>query len=64
MKVSLNLAQNFSNVDLKSIPPDELLKRIGTQLGAVEELLFGRQSSRASWLQRLWSAKSTQMPTS
>lgn len=37
MKVSLNLAQEFSNVDLKSIPRAELLKRIGAQLGAVED---------------------------
>lgn len=39
MKVSLNLAQAFSNVDLKSIPRDELLRRIGAQLGAVEEVI-------------------------
>ncbi len=38
MKVSLNLAQQYSNVDLKSIPRDELLKRIGAQLGAVEDV--------------------------
>ena len=39
MKVSINLAQEYSNVDLKSIPHDELLKRIGSQLGAVEEVV-------------------------
>ncbi|MDQ3094223.1 MAG: phenylalanine--tRNA ligase subunit beta [bacterium] len=39
MKVSMNLAQQFSNVDLKSIPRDELLERIGAQLGAVEEVI-------------------------
>lgn len=38
MKVSLNLAQHFSNVDLKAIPREELLKRIGAQLGAIEEV--------------------------
>lgn len=38
MKVSLNLAQHHSNVDLKTIPREELLKRIGTQLGAIEEV--------------------------
>ena len=38
MKVSLNLAQYYSNVDLKSIPREELLKRIGAQLGAIEEV--------------------------
>lgn len=38
MKVSLNLAQYFANVDLKAIPKDELLKRIGAQLGAIEEV--------------------------
>ncbi|MBA2279295.1 phenylalanine--tRNA ligase subunit beta [Candidatus Saccharibacteria bacterium] len=39
MKVSINLAQEFSNVDLKSIPRDELLQRVGAQLGAVEEVI-------------------------
>lgn len=39
MKVSLNLAQEYSNVDLKSIPRDELLRRIGEQLGAVEDVI-------------------------
>jgi phenylalanyl-tRNA synthetase beta chain len=38
MKVSLNLAQQFSNVDLKSIPHEELLHRIGAQLGAIEDV--------------------------
>lgn len=39
MKVSLNLAQDYSNVDLKSVKTDELLRRIGSQLGAVEEVI-------------------------
>jgi phenylalanyl-tRNA synthetase beta chain len=39
MKVSLNLAQYYSNVDLKKIPHDTLLQRIGAQLGAVEEVI-------------------------
>lgn len=38
MKVSLSWAQQYSNVDLRSIPVDELLQRIGEQLGAVEEV--------------------------
>jgi phenylalanyl-tRNA synthetase beta chain len=38
MKVSLNWAQQFSNVDLKKIGTDELLKKIGAQLGAVEDV--------------------------
>lgn len=38
MKFSLNLAQEFSNVDLKSIPREEILRRIGAQLGAVEDV--------------------------
>lgn len=38
MKVSLNWAQQFSNVDLKKISTDELLKKIGAQLGAVESV--------------------------
>lgn len=38
MKVSVNLAQYYSNVDLRSIPRDELLQRIGAQLGAVEQV--------------------------
>lgn len=39
MKVSLDLAQYFSNVDLKSIPRDELLVRMGAQLGAIEDVV-------------------------
>jgi phenylalanyl-tRNA synthetase beta chain len=39
MKVSLNLAQYYSNVDLKQLPHDEILTRIGAQLGAVEEVI-------------------------
>ena len=39
MKVSLNLAQEYSNVDLKSIPRGTLLRRIGEQLGAVEDTI-------------------------
>lgn len=39
MKVSLNWAQYVSNVDLKSIPKEELLQKIGAQLGAVEEVV-------------------------
>lgn len=37
MNVSLNLAQDFSNVELKSIPHEELTRRIGLQLGAIED---------------------------
>jgi phenylalanyl-tRNA synthetase beta chain len=37
MKFSLDMANRFSNVDLKGIPHDELLIRIGTQLGAIED---------------------------
>ncbi len=37
MKVSLNIAQYYSNVDLKSIPTNEMLRKIGAQLGAVED---------------------------
>lgn len=39
MKVSINLAQQYSNVDLKSIPSQEMLKRVGAQLGAIEETI-------------------------
>ncbi len=39
MKVSLNWAQYYSNVDLVGIGTDEILKRIGAQLGAVEEVV-------------------------
>lgn len=38
MKVSINLAQKYTSADLKSIPHEELLKRIGAQLGAVEDV--------------------------
>lgn len=41
MKVSLNWAQFYAGgVDLKSISVDELLHKIGTQLGAVEEIEY------------------------
>ncbi|MEI7632445.1 MAG: phenylalanine--tRNA ligase subunit beta [bacterium] len=39
MKVSINWAQQFSNVDIKTIPKDELLKKIGEQLGSIEEVI-------------------------
>lgn len=39
MRVSLNLAQYYSNVDIKGLPRDELVKRVGAQLGAVEEVI-------------------------
>lgn len=38
MKVSLNLAQQFSNVDLTKIGKDVLLEKIGAQLGAIDEV--------------------------
>lgn len=42
MKVSLNWAQHYSNVDIKSAGVDEIVRRIGAQLGAVEEVIdFG-----------------------
>lgn len=37
MKVSLNIAQYYSNVDLKGLPAEELVQRVGLQLGAVED---------------------------
>lgn len=40
MKVSINWAQHYSNVDLKSIPTNTLLQRIGEQLGAVEDVTY------------------------
>ncbi|MDQ5886658.1 MAG: phenylalanyl-tRNA synthetase beta chain, partial [Patescibacteria group bacterium] len=39
MKVSLNLAQEYSNVDLLSIGTETILHKIGSQLGAVEEVI-------------------------
>ena len=44
MKVSLNLAQEYSNVDITSVGADEILRRIGAQLGAVEDVeYFGQR---------------------
>lgn len=40
MKVSLNLAQAYSNVDITSIGSEEILNRIGAQLGAVEDVEY------------------------
>ena len=39
MKLSLDLAQQYSNVDLKAISQDKLLEKIGSQLGAVDEVI-------------------------
>lgn len=39
MKVSLQTANKFSNVDLLALPREELLQKIGAQLGAVEEVI-------------------------
>lgn len=39
MKVSLNWAQELSNVDLLSIPKEQLLKKVGAQLGAIEDVI-------------------------
>lgn len=38
MKFSLNIAQYYSNVDFKSLGHQEIIKRIGLQLGAIEEV--------------------------
>jgi phenylalanyl-tRNA synthetase beta chain len=39
MRVSLHLAQAFSSVDLAGLDRTELLRRVGAQLGAVEETI-------------------------
>lgn len=39
MKVSLKLAQFYSNVDLKSIPKDTLIQKAGAQIGGIEEVI-------------------------
>ena len=43
MKVSLNLAQEYSNVDLNKIGTEKLLQKIGAQLGAVDEVIYTGQ---------------------
>ncbi len=39
MKFSLNLGQYYSNVDLKSIDHGDIVRHIGAQLGAIEEVV-------------------------
>lgn len=39
MKLSVQLASQYSNIDLTKMPTDELLRKIGAQLGAVEEVI-------------------------
>ncbi|NDC94230.1 phenylalanine--tRNA ligase subunit beta, partial [bacterium] len=39
MKVSLQWAQSVSNVDITTIPKEDLLKKMGAQLGAIEEVI-------------------------
>jgi len=43
MKFSINLAQKYSNVDIKDLSPDDIVQRIGAQLGAVESVTDYRQ---------------------
>ncbi len=57
MKVSLNLAQEYSNVDLKAIPRDELLHRIGAQLGAVEDVTDWAQKFEGAVVVRVVECK-------
>ncbi len=39
MKVSLNWTQYYSNVDLLKLPKEELIDKIGAQLGGIEEVI-------------------------
>ena len=39
MKFSINWAQHYSNIDLKTWSSDEVVSMIGSQLGAVEEVI-------------------------
>lgn len=39
MKISLNSAQYFSNIDLKSLSKEHLVEKIGAQLGAIDEIV-------------------------
>ncbi len=57
MKVSINLAQEFSNVDLKSIPHDEILARIGAQLGAVEDAVDWAPKTEGAVIARVVSCE-------
>ncbi len=43
MKISLHWAQQYSNVDLSKIGVDELVKKIGSQLGEVDEVIHWGQ---------------------
>jgi len=52
MKVSLYLAQEYSNVDLKSIPYDELLKELVHSWVRLKKWLIGRQNIRVWLLQK------------
>ena len=39
MKFSLSLAQHYTDVDFSTIPRDELVSRMGLQLGAIEDVV-------------------------
>ena len=39
MKFSINWAQHYSNIDLKTWSSDEVVSMIGSQLGAVEDVI-------------------------
>lgn len=39
MKFSLNMAEYYSNVELKALPKDDIVSRMGLQLGAIEDVV-------------------------
>lgn len=39
MKISLNWAQRYSNIDFKAIPIDELVEKVGRQLAGIDEVV-------------------------
>ena len=44
MRVALSLAQFYTNLDTSKLDIDELVGKIGSQIGAVEEIIdLGRQ---------------------
>jgi len=57
MRVALSLSKFYTNIDLTKRPIDELVERIGSQLGAVEEVISLREQYEGVLIVRVVSCE-------
>jgi len=57
MKFSINWAQHYSNIDLKSWSADQVVSMIGSQLGAIEEVTAWGQRYDGIIISKIMSVK-------